>query len=202
MNFNRFKQEDFKARLSAVPKQTPKSLLPTGFLNGPPKQAAVLLPLLWQKDGWHLLFIRRTTVEGDMHSGQVAFPGGRRDSEDETLEATALRETQEELGVLPEDIEILGALNEYLVISNYNVTPIVGVMPWPYTLTLGTNEVSRAFTIPLNWLADPANHTLKTRELPTENKGTISVIYFDEYDGEMLWGASARFMLDFLKAIA
>lgn len=103
------------------------------ILSGPPKPAAVLLPLLWVEDGWNLLFTRRTTGLQE-HSGQVAFPGGRMDPDDCCVEETALREAQEEIGLAPKDVQLLGRLKETLTISNYLVTPLVGAIPWPYPL--------------------------------------------------------------------
>jgi 8-oxo-dGTP pyrophosphatase MutT (NUDIX family) len=170
------------------------------FLEGPPRPAAVLIPLLWENDGWQLLFTRRN-ADLPEHSGQVAFPGGRADPGDTSPEQTALREAEEEIGIDPEDVRILGRLHDYLTITNYRVTPVVGVIPWPYPLRLANEEVSRAFTIPLDWLADPANHEERQRRLPSPHS-PVFVIYFEPYDGEVLWGASARFtlaLLDILK---
>ena len=87
------------------------------------------------------------------HSGQVAFPGGRADPEDTDPEQTALREAYEEIGLRPSDVHLLGRLQDYLTITNYQVTPVVGVIPWPYDLHPAEEEVSRVFAIPLDWLA-------------------------------------------------
>ena len=169
------------------------------FLSGPPRPAAVLILFLRKTDGWHLLFTRRT-AELQEHSGQVAFPGGRMDALDETPIDTALREAHEEIGLAPADVQIMGLLNNYLTITNYLVTPVVGVMPWPYSLRSSPHEVSRIFTIPLTWLADPRNHEVRQRSIPGLEK-TISVVYFQPYEGEILWGASARFTLGLLDAL-
>jgi len=118
------------------------------FLTEPPRLAAVLIPFLSGEAGWHILFTRRHSDLPE-HSGQVAFPGGRADPEDLSLEQTALRESYEEIGLKPQDVRILGRLQDYLTITNYRVTPIVGVMPWPYELYPAEAEVSRVFTIPL-----------------------------------------------------
>jgi len=170
-----------------------------GFLPGSPRPAAVLIPLLRKEDGWHLLFTRRN-ADLPEHSGQVAFPGGRADAEDASPEVTALREAQEEIGLDPADVRILGRLRDYLTITNYRVTPVVGIMPWPYPLRLASQEVSRAFTIPLIWLADPSNHEVRQRALPPPY-APVPVIYFHSYDGEILWGASARFTLNLLDTL-
>lgn len=169
------------------------------YLSGPPRPAAVLIPLLMKEDGWHLLFTRRT-ADLQEHSGQVAFPGGRMDPLDENFYATALREAQEEIGLAPEDVQVIGRLSDYLTITNYLVTPVVGIIPWPYQLRISPHEVSRVFTIPLSWLADPQNHEVRQRSIPGWDH-TIPVVYFHPFEGEILWGASARFTLGLLDVL-
>lgn len=166
---------------------------------GPPRPAAVLIPMTWVDDQWHLLFIRRTTTMVE-HSGQVAFPGGRLDHEDKDATAGALREAHEEVGLAPGDVTVLGNLPPILTISNFLITPVVGSFPWPYTFRLAEVEVSRIFTIPLSWLADPANHKIIPRQLPN-GLGQVSTVYFEPYDGELLWGVTAKITLILMHAI-
>ncbi len=161
--------------------------------------AAVLMPLFKEADHWHLLFIRRT-VDQHEHSNQVAFPGGRTDPQDSTSEQTALREANEEIGLQPADVQILGRLRGFLTVTHYCVTPVVGVIPWPYPFRLAKKEVSRIFTIPLEWLADPTNHEVREYTLPAPISNA-QVVYFRPYDGEVLWGASARFTLALLEIL-
>jgi len=175
----------------------PESSYPSELLPDAPRPAAVLIPLLQQEGRWHVLYTRRNATLAE-HSGQVAFPGGRSDPEDRGPEMTALREAREEIGLQPSDVSILGRLNDFLTITNYRVTPVIGLIPWPYDLQLAGVEVSRAFTIPLDWLADTANYEVHQRSLPPPY-GTVSVIYYHPYDGEILWGASARFTLTLIK---
>jgi 8-oxo-dGTP pyrophosphatase MutT (NUDIX family) len=169
------------------------------FAREKSRPAAVLIPLLRVAGAWHILYTRRREDLPE-HSGQVAFPGGRADPGDCTSEDTALREACEEIGLLPEDVRILGRLKKYHTITNYLITPIIGVIPWPYPLKLETQEVSRAFTIPLDWLMDPVNHEERLRSLPAPSQ-PVNVIYFKLYDGELLWGASARLTLAFINAL-
>ncbi len=175
----------------------PDSLYPPELLARPPRQAAVLIPLLPAEDGWRVLFTRRNASLAE-HSGQVAFPGGRADPGDNGPVSTALREAQEEIGLLPEHVRVLGRLNEFTTHTGYRVTPVVGAIPWPYPLRPESMEVSRIFTIPLSWLADPQNYEEQQRTLPPPY-GSVPVIYYRPYDGEVLWGASARFTLTLLK---
>lgn len=200
MNPDALSLPQIRAALQAQPFKGMYRHYPPELVEGRPRPAAVLIPLVWSNPGWEVLFIRRTEVPGDPHSGQVAFPGGRRDRKDPSLTAAALRETREELGIQPEDIEILGQLNEFIAISNYRVTPFVGTLPWPYPIVKEKREVAHWFTIPLTWLADPANRRTERRSLPNQ-LGDVSVIYFEHYEGELLWGLSARFMAELLEAL-
>ncbi len=172
---------------------------PLEMLGGEPKPAAVLIPFLKQDDAWHVLFTRRTDTLPE-HSGQVAFPGGRADPGDSTPEVTALREAKEEIGLNPTDVRLLGRLDPLVTISNYRLTPVVGVIPWPYAIRLAQQEVSRVFTIPLAWLADAANHQIEERELPAPF-GSVPVVYFSCFDDELLWGVSAQITLNLLNAL-
>ncbi|MDX1379260.1 MAG: CoA pyrophosphatase, partial [Anaerolineales bacterium] len=120
------------------------------------KCAAVLVPLVWEDEEWHLLYTRRTdTVES--HKGQVSFPGGACDDGETTPEQTALREADEEIGLKTNDITILGRLPDMITVSYFQVTPVVGVVKWPTVFQVGEAEVARVFTIPLGWLANPSN---------------------------------------------
>ena len=180
--------------------QPPESPYPIDFFDSEPNPAAVLIPFLKKKNGWHILYIRRTVVSNDRHSGQVAFPGGRADISDRNAEDTAIRETHEEIGIDPADIQILGRLRDMLTITNYRVTPIVGVLPWPAEFRRQENEVARIFSIPLTWLAQPANRTVKMRGTQVLGK-PVPVIHYHKFDGEILWGASARITLLLLEAL-
>lgn len=111
-----------------------------------------------------------------------------------------MRETCEEIGLQPTDVRLLGCLNPLLTISNYCVTPVVGVMPWPYPLKLAEVEVSRVFTISLAWLCQPENHEIRPRLLPPPYP-PVPVVYFQRYDGELLWGISAQITLNLLAAL-
>ncbi len=162
----------------------------------PLKCAAVLIPLVWWQEEWHLVFTRRTdTVEH--HKGQVSFPGGGCDDGESTPEETALREAKEEIGLAKTDVRLLGCLNDFVTITRYRVTPVVGVMPWPYPLQPAPAEVGRVFTIPLLWLAE-RSHWSETPFTPGGDSRPFPVVTYQLYDGEVLWGASARMTLNFL----
>lgn len=164
----------------------------------PFRAASVLIPLACDRDQWNLLYTRRTEHVQN-HKGQVSFPGGSAESEDVNREATALRETCEEVGISEKDIEVLGCLWEMPTISGFLITPVIGRIPWPVELRLAPEEVSRAFLVPLRWLADPANHEEVELNLPDGRHE--KVVYFNPFLGEKIWGATARITLNFLRAI-
>jgi len=175
------------------------SQLRENFSKQESQPAAVLIPMLRHENDWQLLFILRTVKDNDMHSGQVAFPGGRLDSVEETPEQGALREAKEEIGLNGRGVRLLGRLEDFVTISNYRVTPVVATIPWPSELKPQLDEVQRTFTIPLSWLADPANREERERVAPDGQ--TLKVVYFKEYDKELLWGVTARITLNFLQAL-
>ena len=114
------------------------------------RPAAILIPLFFANDddrqnhSWQILLTRRAEAVAE-HQGQVAFPGGRSEPSDLTPESTALREAHEEIGLAPAHVTILGRMNRLRTITNYCVTPIVGVIPWPFPIRLEEIEVSRVF---------------------------------------------------------
>jgi len=191
--------EDYIARCLHEAKQTPSTdgyaEIPQPFDAESLKCAAVLIPLVSHDDEWHLLFTRRTDAV-ESHKGQVSFPGGACDDEEQTAEQTALREAEEEIGVRPRDVRVLGRLNPMVTITHFRVTPVVGVIPWPYAFRVASIEVARIFTIPLTWLADASNRW----ELFRPDTGQPIVAYHP-YDGELLWGATARMTADFLRIL-
>lgn len=159
------------------------------------KCAAVLVPLTFALDEWHILFTRRTD-RVQSHKGQVSFPGGACDEGEIAPEQTALREAEEEIGMRREDVTVLGRLSQLITISSFRVTPVVGVIPFPYAFKVANIEVARVFTIPLLWLSDRNNYWeffLRDSER--------SLITYHPYDGELLWGATARMTVTFLKTI-
>jgi 8-oxo-dGTP pyrophosphatase MutT (NUDIX family) len=160
------------------------------------RRAAVLIPLAWWQAELQLVLTRRTDVV-EHHKGQVSFPGGGCEVDETSAEETAVREAGEEIGLKPTDIRILGRMNDMLTITHYRITPVVGVIPWPYPVRLEPAEVARVFTIPLLWLANSQNW--EERLFVLDGVVTPSpVIVYQNYDDEILWGISARITLDFL----
>jgi 8-oxo-dGTP pyrophosphatase MutT (NUDIX family) len=155
------------------------------------RPAAVLVPLFERDGEWHVLLTRRTETVAT-HKGQVAFPGGKVDPDDRDRVETALREAEEEIGLKRGDVRVLGLLDDLITVTQWRITPVVGVIPHPYRFTPSHAELSEIFDVPLQFLADPANLTITTRE-PAVPGPPIEVFhfYFGKYD---IWGATARIL--------
>lgn len=165
-------------------------------VSSPASPAAVLIPLFKHERAWHVLFTRRTeTVES--HRGQVSFPGGRIEEDDRDSIHAALREAEEEIGLRPEDVQVLGCMAPLLTNSEYWVTPVVGVIPWPYSFRTNPVEVATVFDIPLDWLIDASNRETRDWHRP-ETGDWHKVIFFQPFGGEVVWGITARITVDLL----
>ena len=163
------------------------------------RPAAVLVPLYKENDGWYVLFTRRTDSVED-HRGQVSFPGGLIETQDESPEQAALREAEEEIGIQAEDVQILGTMASFPTITQFIISPVVGTIPWPYPLHLNPEEVAAVFGVPIVWLADPSNVEIRQWKSPISNT-TIPIHYFRPYEGEVIWGATARITLCLLELL-
>lgn len=161
--------------------------------------AAVLVPLHQLHGEWWLLYTRRTD-ELDVHRGQVSFPGGRQESGESAVQA-ALRESEEEIGLGPADVRVLGELNPLLTVTQFVVTPVVGVLPWPYPLKVNSTEVARCFGVPIKWLADSSNLDIEYRQ-PVVPGPKIPVYHFKPYDQEVIWGVTARITVSVLELLS
>jgi len=165
-----------------------------------PTPAAVLMPLVLREDGMTLLLTQRTAHLND-HAGQVSLPGGRVDEGDADAVATALRETEEEVGLHPRHIEVLGSLPDYLTGTGFRVTPVVALVHPPFELKADPFEVADIFEVPLAFLLDGANHQKRSVDLPGL-PGRRS-FYTMPYGPYFVWGATAgmlRNLFHFLRA--
>ena len=159
------------------------------------REAAVMLLLFPRNDVWHTVLIQRTTTENDKHSGQISFPGGKKEITDTSLAACALRETFEEIGVATHLVQVIGALTPlYVPVSNFHVFPFVGFLEKEPNWEKQPQEVSEIIPIPINHF------------FSEENKGTTTVNgkgfylenmpYFD-VNGKVVWGATAMILSEF-----
>ena len=162
--------------------------------------ASVLIPLVLRPEGLSMLLTQRTAHLTD-HAGQISFPGGRAEEYDASAEDTALRETEEEIGLHRRHIEVIGTLPDYVTGTGYRVTPVVALIAPPFALTPDANEVAEIFEVPLRFLMDAANHRRLSIDLP-EGAGRRS-FYAMPYERFFIWGATAgmlRNLFHFLRA--
>jgi 8-oxo-dGTP pyrophosphatase MutT (NUDIX family) len=144
-----------------------------------------------------VLFTRRT-VHLKAHSGQVSFPGGRAEPDDPSVEFTALREAQEEIGLAPERVEVIARLPEYFTRTGFRVTPVVGVVQPPLELVPDAREVDEIFEVPLAFLLDARNHERASREIG----GRTAHYYVIEHAGRTIWGATAGMLVNLYRMLA
>ncbi len=161
--------------------------------NGTP--SAVLVPI-YEKDGQpHILFIKRTEWV-EKHKGEISFPGGTYEAQDKTLLDTALRESAEEIGLKPDDVEVLGELDETSVKTNYIITPFLGFIPWPYEFRVDGRETEAIIEAPISALLDRGHSRQELRDDETVTT------YRYNYQGSVIWGATARILAEFLDIFA
>lgn len=151
--------------------------------------AAIMIPLVNQDDNWHLIFTHRTD-QVTTHQNEVSFPGGSYDVFDKSLVETALREVNEEIGVEKAQITVLGSMDSVETITGFKVFPFVALVDWPIKLIINKSEVETVFTIPINWLIDPANYY--EADFQTKAFGIRKVLHYKDYHGEHLWGFTAK----------
>ena len=173
-----------------------RDLLNERIGDGPFRPAAVLVPLYIRDRALWTLFTKRTdTVEH--HKGQISFPGGGQHPEDENLWGTAIRETEEEIGVPRESVRQLGALPRMLTVTDFDVSPFVGAIPYPVAFRPEPGEVESILEIPLSYLLDP--QVVEEKLLRWKGRDVKTLVY--HFRGHAIWGATARILADFLEAL-
>jgi 8-oxo-dGTP pyrophosphatase MutT (NUDIX family) len=163
----------------------------------PRMAAAVLVPLVEYDDGFSLIFTQRT-ADLKAHAGQISFPGGRMEAGDADAEAAALREAQEEIGLDPRKVEILGRLDPYRTVTGFDITPIVGAIRPPLDLEPDPVEVAEIFEVPLAFFLDAANHQRHSRTSPT---GAVRAYYAMPYQDRYIWGATAGMLMNLYEVL-
>ncbi len=168
---------------------------------GDAKTACVLLSL-WQELGvWHTALIRRTENPRDRHSGQISFPGGRHDEGDETYAFTALREANEEIGIVPGHVEVLGEMTDlYIPVSNFVVRPFVGLLSQPPAFQLQPGEVEQVFAPTIHYFQDPASRS--TADVMVGGQLLVREVPCFLVDDRPVWGATAMILSEFLALIS
>ena len=156
--------------------------------------SAVLVPIYCREGEYYILFTKRSeTVKN--HKGQISFPGGTYEDGDGFLLNTALRESVEEIGLRVGDVEVLGELDDTVaLVSNYIISPFVGFIPWPYRFKVDEREIERIIEVPISALLDKS---CLREETGVEDGEAVSQ-YFYHYRGDVIWGATARILTQFL----
>jgi 8-oxo-dGTP pyrophosphatase MutT (NUDIX family) len=183
-----------RARLDSV--ESPDETAPRrgdGDLNGVPaptgqalRPAAVLAPLVLH-DGPARLVLTERAAHLNQHAGQISFPGGRVETDRETSAEAALREVEEEIGIRPDQVELIGRFDAYETVTGFRVTPYVGVVRPDYRITADPNEVADVFEAPFEFLMDSANHRRESRVW----QGSQRYFYAMPWQGRYIWGATA-----------
>lgn len=165
------------------------------------KEASVLLMLYPRETQWHTVFIRRSTARGHhRHRGQISLPGGKRESKDLSFAYTALRETEEEIGVKMNDVQLIGALSElYIPVSDFHVYPFVGYLDYAPNFVLEEEEVDEVLEVPIDHLSDPAIR--RKKDMILVNGFRLPDVPYFSLDGEVLWGATAMIISEFLELL-
>lgn len=156
--------------------------------------AAVLIPLIARPDGWHVLFTQRSW-QLRHHAGQICFPGGRKDSSDASLQRTALREMEEELGVAEQQIKILGKLPSGHTVTRYLIHPYLALIQTPFDLKPAKDEVAAVFELPLDRLLDINAYQLFVTLRHAKPHQVIGITI----DGWFIWGATAKILYQLAK---
>ena len=167
-------------------------------IEHPPfSHAAVLVPLFNKGEDCHLLFTKRSE-QVKYHKGEISFPGGVVDEEDLELEKTALREAFEEIGLEESDVQIIGVLDDIVTITEFIVTPVVGLFPYPYPFKISKGEIAELIEVPLSFLLD--EKCFSEREII--RGGLKEIVYAYQYERHIIWGATARILKQFLDFIS
>jgi len=160
------------------------------------RPAAVLVPLVDRTDGLTVLLTQRAAHLKN-HAGQVSFPGGRQEEEDESPLAAALRETEEEIGLSRTFVRVVGYLESHLIFTGFHVVPVVGLIKPGFTLAPDPKEVAEVFEVPLADVLDAANHGTRTREV----SGGVLHIYNIEVGERVIWGATAGMIMSLYRLL-
>lgn len=158
--------------------------------------AAVLVPLIDRADGMTVLLTQRTS-HLPSHAGQISFPGGRRQATDRSPEDTALRETEEEIGLARRHVDVIGRLDRYVTRTGFSVTPVVAVVEPPFDLAPDPHEVASVFEVPLAFFLDPINHQRHTRLFEGKQRHFFAMPYGERY----IWGATAGMLRNFYEIV-
>lgn len=189
-----------RQRFAAPPIWVPELRKEPRFTDRQPAAASVLVALV-MRDRPTLLLTERT-AHLSTHSGQIAFPGGKRDATDLDAADTALREAHEEVGLARAHVEVLGELPTYTTGTMFIVTPVVALVDPGHQLELNAGEVAHAFEVPLDFLMDPANHRRHRLEFSGQRREWFSIAWMDGAHERLIWGATAGMLRNLYRFLA
>lgn len=161
------------------------------------REAAVLIPIIEQQNEPQVLLTQRAS-HLSKHAGQISFPGGRSEPSDPDLSYTALRETQEEVGLAPETFELVGALPRYVTGTGFAISPFVGLARGPLATQPDPSEVDEIFEVPLAFLLDPSNHQRHSRIWQGQTRYFWAIPYRERY----IWGATAGILVNLSRLLS
>lgn len=189
-----------RQRFASPPVWVPELLAEKKFLDRAPMHASVLLPIVMREHPTVLLTER--TMHLSTHSGQIAFPGGKADEDDADAAATALREAQEEVGLDPAFVQVLGVMPHYVTGSAFIITPVVALVQPGFSLTPNAYEVADIFEVPLEFLMNPAHHRRHAFEWEGVRREWFSMPYQDQLRQRFIWGATAGMLRNFYRLLS
>ena len=153
--------------------------------------------LIYPKDGEYCILLNKRTDTVDDHKGEISFPGGRKDPKDKTLLDTALRETHEEMGISPDDVDVLGEIDDIPTNTSYLISTFVGTIPYPYEFAPSEAEVAEVLEVPISTLMDHNSVRDEVRVRDGELMNSVSY----SYGGHLIFGATARILSRFLELL-
>ncbi len=189
-----------RRRFASLPEWEPEVTAEKSFVERAPLHASVLVPIVMRAIPTVLLTQRALHLS--THSGQIAFPGGKVDEDDADATATALREAQEELGLDPDLVQVLGVLPYYVTGSAFIITPVVGLVEAHYSLSPNRGEVADVFEVPLEFLMNPAHHRRHAFEWQGVRREWFSMPYQDTVSERFIWGATAGMLRNFYRLLS
>ena len=192
--------EALRSRFAQPPAWEPEVWAERRFTDRQPARASVLVPIVMREQPMVLLTERTTHLS--THSGQVAFPGGKRDDTDTDEAHTALREAEEEIGLDPGQVEVIGSMPTYTTGTRFIITPVVALVRPDAQLTLNAFEVADAFEVPLAFLMNPAHHRRHALEWAGARREWLSMPYMDGSTERFIWGATAAMLRNFYRFLS
>ena len=189
-----------RTRFAQPPQWSPEYMSEKRFTTREPSDAAVLVPIVLREQPTVLLTVRSAKLS--THSGQVAFPGGKRDPQDVSAEATALREAHEEVGLAPKNVEVLGRLPVYVTGTAFNITPVVALVHPQPSYFPNPGEVADLFEVPLSFLLNPAHHERHAMQWQGVDREWFAMLYQDGEQQRYIWGATAGMLRNLYRFLA